>query len=173
MIIQSLSNMYTVRRVTDEDIESIYQLCIGNPLYYEYCPPMVTVDGIQEDMSALPPGIALSDKYYMGFYDGGHLVAVMDLIVGYPEEKIVFLGFFMMDKAIQKNGIGTEIIGRACMYLKEIGFHAVQLAWVKGNPQAEHFWMKNHFVKIKETSSTAADTVILAQRNLVETFAER
>ena len=40
----------------------------------------------------------------------------------------------------------------------------VLLAWVKGNPQSEHFWTKNGFRFLKETSSSAADCVILAER---------
>jgi len=43
---------------------------------------------------------------------------------------------------------------------------SIRLAWVKGNPQSEHFWMKNGFLPIKETSSTAAEKVILAEKKL-------
>lgn len=164
--IELFSDVYTVRILREEDIESIYQLCISNPLYYEYCPPFVTVDSIREDMSALPPNIAMEDKYYIGFYNNERLIAVMDLIEGYPEEKIVFIGFFMTDKSVQKKGIGFAIIEKMCEYLKKIGYHSIRLAWVKGNPQAEHFWVKSKFIKIKETSSTDGDTVILAQRIL-------
>ena len=31
-----------------------------------------------------------------------------------------------------------------------MGFRTIRLAWVKGNPQAEHFWIKNGFESLKE-----------------------
>ncbi len=54
---------------------------------------------------------------------------------------------------------------------KPIGFrqwvvHLVRLAWVKGNPQSECFWLKNKFTIIKETTSTVCNSVILAERKL-------
>lgn len=166
MEIESLSKNYKVRRLTENDIEAVYKLCSGNALYYEYCPPCVTKESIQRDMTAVPPGFPASDMFYIGFYDGERLLAVMDLLNGYPRETIAYIGFFMVDSSIQKKGIGTSMIAEACEYLKAAGFYSVQLAWVKGNPQAEHFWMKNHFIKRKETSSSAAESVILAERIL-------
>lgn len=50
---------------------------------------------------------------------------------------------FMMHKIMQGYGTGTEIIASVQKYLKKKDFKAVQLACVKGNPQAEHFWLKN------------------------------
>lgn len=166
MEVQKLSGKYMVRQLRKNDINEIYELCIGNFLYYEYCPPLVSKESIREDMATLPPGKELSDKYYLGFYSRGKLVAVLDLIVGYPQEDTIFIGFFMTDVSCQKRGIGSEIISELCDELKENHFRSVRLAWVKGNPQAEHFWLKNQFIKIKETTSTAAEKVILAERLL-------
>ena len=70
----------------------------------------------------------LSDKYYVGFYRGEDLIAVMDLIEGYPKKSVAFIGFFMTDVSIQKNGIGTKIIKNICNYLKTLKFYSVQLA---------------------------------------------
>ena len=161
-----LSNEYTVKKLGKSDIDDIYNLFLGNPLYYEYCPPKPTRDNIISEMFNLPPNTTISDKYYIGFYHNKNLIAVMDLIDGYPSKDIAFIGFFMTSSSIQKKGVGSKIISDTCKYLKEVNFSAVRLAWLKGNPQAEHFWTKNQFVGIKETSSTAADVVILAERKL-------
>ena len=48
----------------------------------------------------------------------------------------------------------------------KIYFQRVELAWVKGNPQAERFWTKNGFQPIGERKSNAADHVIAAERKL-------
>lgn len=35
-------------------------------------------------MNAIPPNVVIERKYYVGFYDGNKLLAVLDLIDGYP-----------------------------------------------------------------------------------------
>lgn len=167
MNINDFSKHYEVRTLTNDDIEIIYNLCKGNPLYYEYCPPTVTRESICEDIVALPPNIDIKHKYYVGFFDSEKMIAVMDLIDGYPEKDIAFIGFFMMDASVHDKGIGSAIISDVLEYLKDERYTAVRLAWVKGNPQAEHFWIKNGFTAIKETSSTAAEHVILAERKIL------
>ncbi|MBD5555005.1 MAG: GNAT family N-acetyltransferase [Roseburia sp.] len=166
MDIKELSSKYVVKRLRNSDIQDILNLCCENKLYYEYCPPMVTEESIKKDMTALPPNTKIDDKFYIGFYKEGNLIAVMDLIDGYPEQKIAYIGFFMTSVTIQKRGIGSEIISELCDYLKQKGFISIRLAWVKGNPQAEHFWLKNMFVILKETTSNVSDSVILAERCL-------
>ena len=166
MDLKELSDKYVVKELGDGDIQDIFDLCSGHRLYYEYCPPMVTKDSIKKDMLALPPNTRIEDKLYIGFYATGKMIAVMDLICGYPEPEMAYIGFFMTDTTIQKKGIGSEIISQLCDHLKLKGFVSVRLAWVKGNPQAEHFWLKNRFVILKETTGNVSDPVILAERIL-------
>lgn len=147
MNIQSLSAKYLVKRIEDADIPEVFALCKGNSLYYQYCPPPVTKESIKKDMLALPPGKTMADKYYLGYYLDGLLIAVMDLIAGYPHAETAFIGFFMMDQRWQGKNIGTEIIAEACRCLKGAGFSEVRLGYAKGNFQAEAFWLKNRFEK--------------------------
>lgn len=150
----------------DNDVEEIYRLCLENKLYYDYCPPFITRQAVLDELKAVPGGKTMEDKYYVGFYQKEELIAVMDLIDGYPEKEIAYIGFFMTDSSVQNSGVGTTIIDYLCHYLAGIGYHSVRLAWVKGNPQAEHFWIKNKFVPIMETKSNVAEKVIVASRVL-------
>lgn len=164
--VELFSDKYAVRILTNEDIEEIYELLSKNVLFYEYCPPFVTQRGILDDMRALPPNKTIEDKYYVGFYKNEKLIAVMDLIDNYPDKDIAYIGFFMTDVSMQNKGLGTEIIRDLCKYLAAEEYQSVRLAWVKGNPQAEHFWLKNNFTPIMETKSNVADKVILAEKLL-------
>ncbi len=163
---KALSRRYTVRALTAEDADGVLALCGGNPLYFAHCPPPATRESILRDMTALPPGVSPSDKHYVGFFDGPALVAVMDLITGFPQPSTAFIGFFMVDGGIQKKGVGTAIIGEVCDFLRARGFRSVRLAWIKGNPQAEHFWLKNRFTVIRETASPEGRPLRLARRAL-------
>ena len=77
-----------------------------------------------------------------------------------------FIGFFMTDTSVQNAGIGSGIINTLCSFLKNYGFSNVRLGWVKGNPQAEHFWKKNLFIEIGVTYDTDDYTVVAAQRTI-------
>ena len=145
-----LSSRYDIRRLDEADADSILNLCRENTQYYQYCEAKPTREQVLNDLHITPPGIGLPDKYYIGFYQKDTLVAVMDLIDGYPQPDIAYIGFFMMNKAFQGQGLGTSIIQEAAAYLKTVGKTAIRLAIDKGNPQSTHFWKKNGFLVIKE-----------------------
>ncbi len=166
MLVTNFSDQYHIRRLTEEDVEIIFSLCKQNRLYYEYCPPFVTKDSIRRDMQALPPKKNMEDKHYIGWFDGDRLIAVMDLIDGYPDARTAFIGFFMTDVSVQRKGVGGTIISELCEYLRVQRYKAVRLGWVKGNPQSEAFWHKNQFVETGVTCDTDGYTVIVAQRRL-------
>lgn len=166
MDIRMLSSKYTVTRLKKEDIPDILVLCKANPMYYRYCPPAVCAEVIRKDMTALPPGKGPEDKYYVGFFQGSRLIAVMDLIDGYPQADIGFIGFFMMNRKMQGRGIGSAIVEEACSFLKSIGKTAVMLGYVDGNPQAESFWKKNGFRPTGAVSHEELYDVIVMRRML-------
>ena len=164
--IEQLSKQYNVRRVTDADVAAVYALCKENPLYYQYCPPFVTEDSVRADMAALPPHKTVEDKYYLGFFKNETLVAVMDLILGFPNEKTVFIGFFMMNRQFQGRGTGTELIEGVYEYLKEYGFSFVRLCFAKGNPQSEHFWIKNGFERTGVEAQNEGYVAVVLEKEL-------
>ena len=123
-----------------------------------------TRENILDDMHATPPGITMEDKYYFGFFDDRELVAIMDLIEGYPEPETAYIGFFMMNPKYQGKQIGTAIVGEVIDYLQSIGKIAVRLAIDKGNPQSSHFWKKNGFEVISEVDVNGWTKLVAEKR---------
>ena len=165
MDLSALSKRYSIRRMDDSDADSILELCKGNTQYYLYCQARPSREQILNDLHITPPGIDPSAKYYIGFYQGNTLVAVMDLIDGYPGPDTAFIGFFMMRKEFQGNQCGSAIIQETAAYLKTLGMTAIRLGIDKGNPQSTHFWKKNGFV-VKEEIDRGNWTVLLAEKTL-------
>ena len=161
-----LSKKYDVRKMTDTDAESILNLCYGNTLFYEYSEANPTKEQILNDLHITPPDTALSDKYYVGFYESDILVAVMDLIDGYPNKENALIGFFMVNKDYQGQRIGTAIVNEVAEYLISIGKASIRLAIDKDNPQSNHFWKKNGFNVIKEVDRNGW-IVLLAEKTLL------
>ncbi len=164
--ISAISSGYTSRLLTAEDIEAIYRLSVGNPMFYKYCPPFVTHESILRDMSALPPRTTREQKYYFGFFDGEGLAAVMDLILGFPNDSTAFIGLFMMDKSRQGRGEGSKIISECLRFILGLGYSSVKLAFAKGNPQSEAFWRKNGFAPIGVESDEGNYTAVIMERKL-------
>jgi RimJ/RimL family protein N-acetyltransferase len=115
-------------------------------------------------MIALPPNKKENDKFYLGYFKGEDLVAVLDLIINYPDDKTAYIGLFMMNRQFQGKGIGTKIIEDLSLYLKKNGFNNIRLAFAKGNPQSEAFWLKNHFIKTGVESDQVGYTAIIMQK---------
>ena len=150
MNITALSEKYHVRRLDTGDLNDIYCLSCKNHIFYQYHPPFVTEESILEDMRALPLGKSMDDKYYVGFFEESKLVAIMDLILGYPEVNIAFIGLFMMNPQHQGKGIGSQIMDGVIGCLKENKYEEIRLGVDKGNPQSYAFWTKNGFAPVEE-----------------------
>lgn len=165
MDLSLLSKRYAVRKLNDSDVDAVFRLCMENTQFYEYCEAKPTRERVLNDMKITPPGTGASDKYYIGFFQDDDLIAVMDLIDGYPQPDIAFIGFFMMKKALQGRRIGSSVIEETAAYLKTAGISAIRLGIDKANPQSTHFWKKNGFSVIKEIERDGW-TVLLAEKML-------
>ena len=150
IIVSELSKQYEVRDLTERDVDQVLELYQRNALFFQYTDACPTREQVLDDMKVTPSDIDASDKYFVGFFDNRTLVTVMDLVDGYPEPEIAFIGLFMMNHDYQGKEIGTAIINETMTYLRTIGKKAIRLAIDKGNPQSTHFWQKNGFEIIAE-----------------------
>ena len=166
MDIENISCKYDVRRLTEKYLNEIYELSIENPLFYQYCPPFVTKESILEDMKALPPKMTYEDKYYIGFWEGQILIAVMDFITNYPNYNTVFIGLFMINHLFQGIGIGSSIIEECSLYFKSKGYSFIRLGYAKGNPQSEKFWRKNGFTDTGVNCQNEGYVAVVLQKTL-------
>ena len=163
--LSAMNRHYHLRRLDDSDADSILELCEGNTLFYQYCEAKPSKEQVLNDLHITPPDVNPSNKYYIGFYQKDVLIAVMDLIDGYPDADIAFIGFFMVKNEMQGNQVGSNIIQETASYLKSAGMTAIQLGIDKSNPQSTHFWKKNGFAVIKEVER-GNWTVLVAEKTL-------
>ena len=163
--IEKLSNSYTIRRLTDADVPMLYAWMLRNDQYFQYCGGGTTPERVRQDLTLCPPGTTPAQKHYVGFFNADTLVAVMDLIDGYPDADTAFIGFFMMNKDLQGQETGTAIVRDVLAALRALGYTAVRLGIDKENPQSNHFWRKNGFAVLREAAQERG-IVLLAERRL-------
>lgn len=162
--LDSLSTKYKVRKMTEEDAEIIFQLEKGNPLYFEYFPPQASIESVKEDLKALPPGKTYEDKYYIGFFEGDVCIAILDLILAFPDEETILIGLFMVDIRVSRKGIGTSIIEEVLEEVHRLGYQKARLGYMKGNPQSQKFWKKCKFVETGEEKKSEKGRVVILER---------
>ena len=151
--IDALSTSHQVRRITQADIADVYALCKSNQKYYAYTNAAPTVESLTEIISRVPDGAEAKDKFFVGFYDRDRLVSVLDLITGYPEKDDAFIGWFMVDGHLQRQGIGSQIFADVRAAMTGQGYDYLSLSCEKENTEAIAFWQSQGF------KSTVEDTV--------------
>ncbi|HEM3703477.1 TPA: GNAT family N-acetyltransferase [Streptococcus suis] len=162
MIISNLSTSFQVRKLTDAELEQVLVLYQTNPLYFEHFPPLPSLESLANDLVDCPPGKELSDKYFLGFWDKERLVAILDLIDGYPTAEIAYIGLFMVDSRLAGQGLGSKIIAELLPQLA-ISFKKVRLGYVESNPQSAHFWAKVGFCPTGEVKELAGRQIVLSE----------
>lgn len=164
--IDQLSPQYAARRLNAADVDAIYQLYQGNPLYFMHMKSSPSATRILEDLTALPPGKSSSDKFFVGFYQGGTLTAILDLVLAYPRPDIAYIGLFMLAQRIQGHGAGSALLADVLTLLRAQGFCFARLGYVKTNPQSAAFWLKNGFQPTGDIVSAGDYDIVVMQRSL-------
>lgn len=165
MTISNFSTSFQVRKLTEADLEQVLALYQTNPLYFEYFPPLPSLEGLANDLVDCPPGKSLSDKYFLGFWDKNNLVAVLDLIDGYPTEDTAYIGLFMLDANLSGQGLGSRIMAELLPQLAT-RFKKVRLGYVESNPQSSYFWSKLGFCPTGEIKEMAGRRIVLSEYGL-------
>ncbi|MDE7213808.1 MAG: GNAT family N-acetyltransferase, partial [Anaeroplasmataceae bacterium] len=88
-------------------------------------------------------------------------------ILEYPNEKTIFIGFFMMNKKFQGKGIGSQIIKEVFEYFMS-NYKYVRLGYVLGNKESEGFWLKNKFQPTGVVVKEEAYSIVVVERKLEE-----
>lgn len=166
MELEKLSPRYAIRQLDLSDAETVLHLYQGNPQYFEHMHDMPTLASTQSDLTALPPGKNRDDKHYLGFYDGEELIAVMDLIEGFPTPDTAFIGLFMVRGERQGKGLGRQLITDALAALAKTGFAHVRLGYVETNAQSRSFWYACGFQPTGVISKQEAYSVVIMQKEI-------
>lgn len=162
--IQALGTDYDVRRLTEADIADVYLLARGNRRYYRSIGQRPTRAMLTEVITDVPAGAGPNSKHCVGFYDGDDLVAVLDLICGWPERNDAFIGWFMVQADLQGQGIGSQIFADVRAAMTAQGFDQMQVVAPAENEDAIAFWKAQGFAQTGEVDRTGEYPTITLRR---------
>ena len=135
---------YKVEVLTEQNTDEVFDLCKENKEYYSFLRQKPTKKGVKTIFTDLPPHSSIEKKHVLGFYDKEKLIAVLDLVEGYPYDGAVFIGLFILDVSVQGKGIGGQIINQLLICLRK-KFDSCHLGVIKDNDKALLFWQKHGF----------------------------
>lgn len=142
------------------------ELYLGNTEYFKHCPPSPNRETVKKDLFALPPSKEAADKYFIGIFDYNSLVALMDLIDRYPDNRTAFIGLLMVSKRCRRKSIGTYIAKALSQTLGTEGYMRIRLGYIKTNLSAQSFWLKQGFQPTGAEFAREHYTVIEAEKIL-------
>ena len=149
--IQSLGTGYDVRRLSEGDISDVFALMRGNRRYWRALGVHPKRSRLTEVISQAPEGVGDEGQYLLGFYgDDGELVAVLDLITGYPASNGAFIGWFMVEADLQGRGIGSDIFADVRASMKAQGYDHMEVRCPKASEPGVEFWESQGFAVTAE-----------------------
>lgn len=138
-----------LRVIGPEDVDAVQGLIEADPGYTERItgyPP-----GAADAQSLLmmrPEGVAEEDKVVLGAFEGEQLVAVVDLLRGYPKDGTAFIGLLQVHANRQGRGYGGKAYGLVQRYVESTWpeVRTMRLAVVDTNAEvATGFWERQGF----------------------------
>ena len=121
------------------------------------------LDAAITDLSALPPGKQLQDKCYGGYWKDDTLVGCMDLVRGYPEPDIAYLGLLLVGQAHQGRGYGVAAMANVSELARSWGCSKLRLAVIDKNVRGLRFWQRDGFVELyrKPKPGSTGDAIVM------------
>lgn len=127
------------------DTDCIQKIFEKSPQYFlRISGNIAPQDAAESTLSSLPPGISKDKKHVLLVKKNGDAIGVIDLINGYPEAAVAFIGLLILREDIQGSGVGRKTYEELEMLIRTFHCKKIRLAVVENNPVFT-FWLKMGF----------------------------
>lgn len=150
--------------VTEEELEAVLALFGTAPEYFAIDGRQPSLDSIRRDLANLPPRCVPSQKHYVALWRDGRPEMVLDLVEGYPRERTLFVGFFLVRGELQRQGIGRNVTDALMDAADDAGFDQVRLGCLKENEGGHAFWQAMGFSDVREGTLDGTNSVYIMER---------
>lgn len=155
----------------DDYMASLLNLYKSNKDYFDNVSPNqeINIDIILQDIKDKPESVNIANKHYnIIANDKNEVVAVLDYLEHYPDNECLYIGLFMVDGSLQKNGIGHGFIDWFISNYVSNKFCRVRLGVVDTNIKGMKFWQAQGFSKIKTVKVPKHNwTVHIMERTII------
>lgn len=149
---------WDIRPVEETDLESVLALLLTAPDYFALDGKQPDLNSIRADLTALLPRCAPEQKRYVGFWRDGKPEAVLDWVEGYPREQTLWIGFFLVDRALRGQGLGKRLMSALLGAAYDGGMDSIRLACLEGNETGHRFWEALGFRDLRKGEALSGQT---------------
>ena len=163
---------YTFRVVGPDDEAQLQELLESDSDFFKTANDKPPGPGEAKSLlNDLPEAKGNNDKFVYAVFDhSGTLVAVFDLVRGYPDDKTWFLGFLFVVPNKRNMGLGSHLLEAICTHVKQGGGAAIRLGVVRENFRARALYGRTGFLFLYERERTHANgltgTIDVLERTL-------
>ena len=150
--------------VSEKNFEQVFEVYDTNQDFFLLTQGKeATIESSINDINSVSPNFDISQKTYISLWQDGSVVAVLDLLKGYPAQEDIWIGLLLIHGDLHGKKIGSRIITAVLNAAKIVGYRAAQLGVIENNVKALAFWQKQGFEKIRTKEN------IVVMKNLLLT----
>ena len=165
--IQALATSYDVRPITDDNLGDVFWLMRSNRRYYRELGESPSMGWLTTVVGKTPEGADPNNRHFVGFFgeDGG-LIAVMDLICGYPQDDMARIDWFLVAADKQGQGVGSGIFADVRAAMTAQGYTQLELTIPERAEQGIAFWQAQGFSLTGERDGSGRYPVVTLARSI-------
>lgn len=140
------SNRLRLRPLTLADevlVDGIFDQLTAYSMLAEGVPK--AANAARQFLTELPPGCDPQAKHVFAVMKGAEAVGLVDLVSGYPEPGIAFLGLHAVVESRQRQGIGRSAERMVERLARGLGASRLRLVVLEDNKVARTFWKRAGF----------------------------
>lgn len=136
----------TLHQATDTAaVADLFQRATDYVLLESGQPP----DGSQTEdfFTGAPAGIDPTTKLHLGYDLDSQLVAMAEILFGFPNPDDAYLGLLLIDPAHRGKRLGQQMLDQVCTAAKAKGATRILIAVLEENTKGHRFWSKMGFTE--------------------------
>ena len=163
----ALSGAFDVRTLASEDLPEVFALARSNRVYFRYLHERPTRANLTELVGRLPEGAEPTARHFVGYYDAdGYLVAVLNLVLGWPDERSAFVGWLMVAADMQRQGVGSQLVADLRAVLEAEGYARIVLQLPERAEDGRAFWEAQGFAATGERDESGRQPLVTLAREI-------
>lgn len=152
--LKSLLHAFEIIDITASNFEPVMAIYDSNHAFFIQTEGKeATLENSLQDIHAIPPGFEIANKIYVGIWENGEIVGVLDMLLGYPAAHCVWIGLLLIHGHLHGKRYGSRIVMAIFAAAKIDGYTSIKLGVIDNNETGIRFWDKHGFKKIRESTT--------------------
>ncbi len=123
---------------------------------------------VEELFSLFPPGKSEVDKFVLGIYDTSGIIGCVDIIRGYPNQHVAYIGLLIISELVQGKTYGAQTLKYIMTLAGDWSCEALRVTVQENNMRALAFWQREGFIELYRSESPGyVSQAIVMERALI------